>query len=122
MITILSDYSDVEKEFDRLEQLPDFKTHLALDAVLATGFKATQAEVHVITGSLKLSGKKSSEVHETTHVWEGEIRYGGPSGGINNPVNYAIYEKARDAEHDFMKSLPGLHLAYVEAIKKGLAG
>ena len=120
MIIIETDFSDVEKEFSRLEKLPDFKTQAALDAVLELGFKTTQTEVHVITGSLKLSGKKSSEVHEKTHTWVGEIRYGGPSLGVNNPVDYAIYEKARDAEHDFMKSLPALHPLYVEAIRKGL--
>lgn len=120
-ITIISDYSDLEKEFDRLEGLPNFKTQAALDAVLETGFKKTQVAVHVITGSLKLSGKKESEVHEQSNVWVGTITYGGPSAGINNPVNYAIYEKARNEDHDFMAGLPGLHPAYVGAILKGLS-
>lgn len=121
MITIVTDFSDVELEFKRLEQMPDFKTQAALDAVLELGFKKTQVAVHVITGSLKSSGKKDSKVFEKSNTWEGTIRYGGPSAGVNNPVDYAIYEKARDETHDFMAGLPGLHPEYVEVIKKGLS-
>lgn len=120
MITLQSDYSDLDAELDRLERLPDFKLKRQLDNVLDHGFKKTQAEVHIITGSLKSSGKKTSDIQGDE--WVGEIRYGGPSKGINNPVDYAIYEKARDAEHDFFAGLPLLHLEYVAVIKKGLSG
>lgn len=118
-VTVKSDFSKLEKEFDRLLGLPDLSMKNSLDNVLEIGFKATQANVHVITGSLKSSGKQRSEADGDT--WIGEIEYGGPSLGINNPVDYAIYEKARDEDHDFFATLPALHVLYVSAIKKGLS-
>lgn len=117
-IRIDSDYRELERELDRLGKAPQ-KAKLYLDAVLASGFKSTQAAVHVITGSLKSSGKSSSEMHGDT--WEGEISYGGVSLGINNPVTYAIYEKARDGDHDFFYPLHALDSLYVKAILKALA-
>jgi hypothetical protein len=133
MIHLSSDYTALDREIDRLGRMPDFKTVAELDAVLHQGFVKTQAAVHVETESLKASGKESSEVDKLDHAWEGEIEYGGPSLGPNNPVNYAIYEKARGAggaggpsdlkgDHDFMAPLPSLHPSYITAIKKGLAG
>jgi hypothetical protein len=116
-IFIRSNWSAIERELDRLEKAPD-KSKFYLDRVLNVGFKATQGAVHVITMSLKLSGKKSSEMHGDT--WTGHISYGGVSLGINNPVTYAIYEKARDGDHDFFTPLKALDSLYVEAILKVL--
>ena len=104
-----------------------------LDIVLQLGYVETQKDVHVETGSLKSSGKVGSEVSKIESKWEGTIRYGGPSTGVNNPVDYAIYEKRRgiggaggpsDAkgDHDFFGSLPSLHKKYIEAIQIGLKG
>ena len=64
--------------------------------------------------------------------WEGEISYGGPSTGVNNPVDYAIYEAARGVggaggasnakgDHNFMRPLDLLDPEFVEAIVKGLS-
>jgi len=118
MIRLTSNWTQVTKELDRLEKAP-MRAKLYLDAVLDTGFKSTQAAVHVITGSLKASGKHSSEMRGDT--WEGEISYGGISLGVNNPVTYAIYEKARDADHDFFAPLQALDSLYVKAILKALS-
>lgn len=133
MIRLVSDWSAVDREIARIESMPDFKTRLALDIVLQQGFVQTQKDVHVETGSLKGSGKVESEASKIKARWEGKIRYGGPSTGVNNPVDYAIYEKRRgiggaggpsDAkgDHDFFGSLPSLHPQYVTAILMGLKG
>ncbi len=122
MIHLESNYSDMEREIDRIQGMPDVKTRIALDNVLATAFAATQAFVHVETGSLKSSGKSESSFKKTTKTWEGEIQYGGPSGGVNNPVDYAIYEKARDGLHDFMSPVKLLDPAYRLAILSMLGG
>lgn len=116
-IKIRSNWSEIERELDRLERAP-VRAKAYLDSVLATGFKATQGAVHVITGSLKSSGKKSSILWDDT--WYGEISYGGISLGVNNPVTYAIYEKARDEDHDFLWPLRNLDSSYIAAIMMAL--
>src|SRR5690606_38051615 len=100
-----------------------------LDTILHTGFAQTQAAVHVITGSLKSSGKATTNFDGDT--WEGEITYGGISMGVNNRVTYAIYEKARGAHwagpssvkgnHDFMAPLDKLDTLYTKMILKALS-
>ena len=112
----LKPFKDEEK---RLASLPNRSTKIALDAVLSMGFIWTQADVHVVTGSLKSSGSKSSDMPGNT--WEGVISYGGASKGINNPVTYAIYEKARDGSHDFMTPLKALDSLWVDALLKVLS-
>jgi len=120
VIKIISDYSEIEAELDRLEVQPSSKVIALLESVLSTGFAATLAAVHVDTGSLKSSAKRDSTVDFSRNRWEGTIRFGGPSAGVNNPVDYAIYEKARDGAHDFMSPLPALDPMYVASIKEGL--
>lgn len=77
--------------------------------MLATGFAITQARTHVLTGSLKASGKTSTDFDGDE--WTGEISYGGAlwktpaPGPPNNPVDYAIFEMARGGEHDFLAPL-----------------
>lgn len=124
MIRITSDWSDVHEELDRLLGLPDQKTRLLLDAVLEAAFLLTQASVHVQTSSLKWSGRKESDSDKIGSKWEGMIQYGGPSTGVNNPVDYAIYEKAREPDehgvHDFFAGLPALESLWIAAIMGGL--
>ena len=63
-------------------------------------FDLTQDYVHVITGSLKLSGKLDFEQKRGgTKVL---ITYGGESGGPKNPVTYAAIEWERGGPHDWM--------------------
>ena len=118
MIRIDSDWSAIDKEIDRVASLPNVKTTALLDAVLAQGFAQTLANTHVITGSLKASEKMSS--HAGKDSWKGTITAGGPSTGINNPVNYAIYEKRRRGDHDFFGNLHLLNSLYIKALLKGL--
>jgi hypothetical protein len=120
MLIIKGDYSEMERELDRLDHVPNFKDKKLLDGVLLSGYTETQIDVHVRTGSLKSSGKQDSETHGK--VWKGTISYGGPSAGVNNPVKYAIYEKARGGAHDFMKNLHLTHSEFIEAIKEALKG
>lgn len=117
MIILTSNWRSIERELDRLEKAPT-KASAYLDAVLYQGFAQTQALVHIITGSLKASGKATTEFDGDN--WKGEISYGGFSLGVNNPVTYAIYEKARDGDHDFLAPLKTLDSLFVKAILKAL--
>lgn len=90
---------------------PPHKATIKFEALLHAAFVDTQARTHIITGSLKASGKTSSDFDGD--VWEGTIEYGGALWGVpapgppNDPVDYAIYEMARGGEHDFFGGLPG---------------
>lgn len=84
-------------------QKPPLKTIFELEQALLKGFASTQAGVHVITSSLKWSGKTASDFNG--EEWSGEVSYGGPSTGVHNPVEYAIYEAQRGGAHDFMTPL-----------------
>lgn len=127
-VELKTNWRSILSELDRLERAPK-KAAMYLDGVLHSGFAATQASVHVITGSLKSSGKASTTFDGND--WEGEISYGGASLGVNNPVTYAIYEKARGAHwagpssakgsHDFMAPLSQLDSLYIKAILRALS-
>jgi len=105
------DTSDVDAELDRLADGPDTRTVLALEAVLTAQFAATQAAVHIRTGSLKTSGNPESD--RDRHTWTGEIRYGGEAeGAIKNPVLYAEFEQRRGDTHDFLAPAEALESAY----------
>ena len=120
MIQIESDWSEVEALLDYLLVQPSPKVTGALAGVLAAGYALAVADVHVETGSLK-SSLKSDEI--TSYVqghWEGTLRAGGPSAGVHDPVNYAIYEQRRGGLHDFFGALPGLDPAWITAIEEGL--
>lgn len=83
--------------------VPPYKLVGELEAVFAEAYLDTQDKTHIITGSLKASGKKATDFDGND--WEGTISYGGSSGGPNNPVDYAIYEMARGGDHDFFRDL-----------------
>ena len=125
MIHIESNWTEIDTEIDRILGMPGPKAKALLDTVLDTGFAKTQAAVHVQTGSLKSSGDKKSDIDKFDKKWEGEIQYGGPSLGPNNPVDYAIYEKRREpdehGDHDFMRPVSAYNIAYIDALLKGLA-
>lgn len=91
---------EAESFFHELQQ-PPVALISALEKELSSAYLDTQAAAHVLTGSLKASGRTSSDYHG--NMWEGSITYGGPSTGVNNPVTYAIYEMARGGEHDFLQ-------------------
>lgn len=111
---------DVEEELDRLDHLASTAV-AGLEAVLATAFAATQAAVHVRTGSLKLSGDVQSMLREG--VWHGSIQYGGAApGGIHNPVVYAWFEARRGETHDFLAPAALLDAAYGQVILRAMKG
>jgi len=62
---------------------------------------ATQALVHVVTGSLRDSGK-AVPFDLFGDEFIGGLEYGGASGGPNNPVTYADLELSRGGSHDFL--------------------
>lgn len=99
-----------------------FQTTAKCEVVLRDAFGDTQARTHVISGSLKASGKVSSDYDG--HVWSGEISYGGPLTGSPTPgppppngeVVYAIYEMARGGAHDFFGGLPVYEEKFQEVV------
>lgn len=119
MTTVQYDFDDLDgliADVRNLSNAPSFRVIRGLERTLRNAFLDTQAKVHVITSSLKGSGRSSSEFVAPTH-WEGHITYGGPSPGFpNDPVVYAIYEMARGGEHDFFRDLPMYDPLFVQAI------
>lgn len=123
MLQIHSDWSEVERELDRLERAPSQKDRQVLKGVLNVGFASTQAVVHTESGALKASGQTDTSYSKLDHRWEGEISYGEDEG----PVDYAIYEKRRGVhwvgdsagkgDHDFMRPLETLGPLWVATIK-----
>lgn len=115
------DISDADKELARLEDEPSLATIAGFEGVLAASFGATQMAVHIITGSLRGSGKIGSDYQNDT--WSGEISYGGVSAGfVNDPVKYAWYEMRRGWDHDFLAPARDLHHRYGEIISDVLRG
>lgn len=89
---------------------PNAATRAAFAGAMASAFQDTQDRVHVITDSLRQSGKLT--VDEVVRgVLEGTIEYGGDSTGPIDPVVYAIYEMARGGDHDFFAGLPEFYPA-----------
>lgn len=98
------DDSEVQRTLTNLMEGPDGEAQLKLAAHTTRLFIHTQALVHVETGSLKSSGRSDSSYQDP--IYTAHISYGGPSAGVNNPVDYAVYEKERDKTHDdFIESI-----------------
>ncbi len=110
------DLSDFYEALNVIEG-PGPETLAALDVTLQAGYAQTQVAVHVITGSLKASGRTEVEYEPGSEVWQGDIVYGGPSpGSVNNPVEYAEYERARGGSHNYFANLPLLYDQFEEAV------
>lgn len=105
---------------------PPHKVVGELEALLQSAFAETQASTHVITGSLKASGK--TETDFDGEEWSGAIEYGGilwktaAPGPPNDPVDYAIFEMARGGEHDFFGPLVAYDSKVEDAIMKHFKG
>lgn len=116
------------KDFDKyLDKLGSGGSHYeavgALEKVLRAAYLETQALTHILTGSLKASGRtQSNYTKRGGGEWTGEIIYGGQlhrppaPGPPNDPVDYAIYEMARGGAHDFFGTLPKYDPAFVKAL------
>lgn len=121
-ISIESDWDDVLNELDRLDALPGPDLGEHLNFVLLDLLATAKAETHVITGSLKNSGRAEIDT-DNDKTWQGRIIFGGPSPGFpHDPVNYAGYERARGGEHDFLRSAFLFHDRFEETIRDGLQG
>lgn len=100
---------DLINDLEEGARPPSFKITAKFEAVLGQAFAHTQAQTHIISGSLKASGHTSSDFDGDT--WSGTVAYGGPlwaspvPGPPHDPVDYAIYEKARGGAHDFFSGL-----------------
>jgi hypothetical protein len=116
MVILQSNWGQLTKELDRLEKVVNNPSRPKLDILLEKQFAKTQMDVHVITSSLKQSGKKDSKVRGRT--WTGTISYGGPSTGPKPMVTYAIYERHREGNHDYMRGVMDFHFQYVNTIKE----
>lgn len=92
-----------------------------LEQVLVQQFAATDAQVHVDTGSLRASGEVDSDY--AAGRWQGQVSYGGPSPGFeNDPVDYAGYERARGGLHDFMAPAFAIGRRYRAAVRAHFEG
>lgn len=120
MIRIENLTNDIENEIDRLVNGPTAVDLLKFEAVLTAQFRATQTSVHKITFSLMRSGKMSSDM--SNNSWEGVISYGGTTTGINNPVDYAEYERERGTSHDFLAPAIEMSDSYIQAMNDFLGG
>lgn len=130
MIHLKSDWSEIDRELDRVSNMPTPKMIAILDAAHGFGFLETQAAVHIETGALKASGKSKTKTLKTSRDWEGEIEYGGAASS----VDYAWYEQRRGVhwvgpssvkgDHDFMSPVNGPEFTevMVKALLEGLEG
>jgi hypothetical protein len=110
----------LDEMIDALRQVqqPSFVTTAKLEAVLKNAFAFTQANVHVDTEKLKLSGE--TETDFDGFVWEGTINYGSPIHDIHHAY-YAIYEMSREGTkhgtpHDFFSGLEVFDAEFEDAI------
>ncbi len=115
--SISSDDSEAQREFDRLIAMPDPKMTGLLSAELESVYAATNAFTHRETGSLARSEKIEKPLAGPGQ-WEGRLEWGGPSAPKD--VDYAIYERARGDDHDFVKPAIASEPEWIAAIKKGL--
>lgn len=103
-----------------------FKVTTQLEEVLAAAFEDTQQRVHILSGSLKASGKSESDFQDDE--WTGTITYGGvlwatpAPGPPNDPVDYAIYEMARGGAHNFFGGLPPFEDHFGEILRGNAPG
>lgn len=112
----VSGLKEARGDMQRLSK-PPLKTLAALETLLKEAYTATQAATHIITASLKASGKTSSDFDGAT--WEASLTYGGAApGAVNDPVDYAIYERARGGAHDFMAPAFALEPEFEAVINK----
>lgn len=106
---------------DQVSDKPNYKTLGLLEGTLSGAFFITQAQVHIITGRLKASGRRESSLSDGGHTWTGEIKYGGPSG---TPAYYGVYELYRHGSkpgfgpHDYFTGLEVFDEGFENAIHR----
>jgi hypothetical protein len=114
--------ADMRQWDEELTRLGTPLTAIArLEEILHQGFEETQRIVHVITGSLRGSGKTQTEF--TASIWTGEIIYGGDAPGFPfDPVEYAEHERGRGGDHDFYRNLDEMQSGMMLVVTHHLEG
>jgi len=131
-IRIDVDTSEVDRDLLRVGEGPDMRHRRRFDATLTKQFQDTQLRVHVITGSLKASGRFRSN-GRLGGGWEGTIVYGqwplasAPvPGPPRNPMHYARYEYEKPTDerydHNFFRGILDGDDGYVDTILDFLRG
>lgn len=102
---------DLDEWFDLLaaHEGPGRETVAAMSSAIERGFVESQALVHVITGSLRASGRtvfRSPASGGAPGEWSGEISYGGSAPGfVHDPVRYAKEEFGKGGSHDALRNV-----------------
>lgn len=65
--------------------------HQNFARVFISNFARVVADIHIETGSL-LASSRADMIASTDQRWEAEIKVGGSSAGVKNPVRYAVSE------------------------------
>lgn len=116
------DTSCADLELARLHHGFTGYDHQNFARAFITNFTRVVANIHIETGSL-LSSSRADMLASSDDRWEAEMRFGGTSAGVKNPVRYAVSElfgsspkhggmhdylrTTRDIDDDFMGPLTG---------------
>jgi hypothetical protein len=97
-------------ELARLERGFTGADHTAFARAFLTNFTRTVAAIHIETGSL-LASSRADLLESSDSRWEAEMKYGGASAGVKNPVRYAVSElfgrspkHGGPPSHDYLRS------------------
>lgn len=114
--------SDISQWTGELARLKDITRPAAdMEVALHNMFVDMQDRTHVVTGSLRGSGKTESDIIDG--IWVGRVGEGGSSPGFpHDPVDYAETERARGGAHDFLADLPQLADQILVIMQAHLAG
>jgi hypothetical protein len=105
-------WDDAIAEIKRVTGRPGFRVIRDFERVFKRMADRVEHDVHVVTGSLKASGKRSTDYNDALSHWTGDLTYGGilektpHPGPPHDPVVYAVQERNRGGEHDFLRSVP----------------
>ncbi len=112
---IIVGFDAMMRELRRLEDGPVFTDYQKFSSTTLEQYERAMNDVHIITHSLKSSGKWKAEHNHDK--FEGEVSFGGASpGSVYDPVRYAKEEQGKGEEHDFMRDLPYHGYGYIESI------
>ena len=107
MTTFEWDTQCADIELERLQDGFTGYDHANFSRVIIQAFARTVKDVHILTGSLLSSGRVDA-IDSTGERWSGEIRYGGTSAGVKNPVDYAAAELFLGESHDYLRHVENI--------------
>ncbi len=128
-VSISVDTSQVDRDLIRVGDGPDKRHHLQFSQVLDRQFLEISALIHVVTGSLKDSGRVGGRARREGG-WEGQIVWPGVGaadldpvpGPPRDPSRYAEYEYNKAGNHDWLRNSYNGDPGYVDVIKDFLRG